>query len=248
MAAVNDQTLGTVNVDIIAVNDAAVISELEGDAIVYTAGSGAVVLDQGVIASTLDVDSLDFDGGSLTVSLTGGQPSEDVLSIRNQGTAVGQIGFDGSNVTYGGVLIGTATGGTSGADLVVTFNANATPLAVSALLNNVTYENTNGAAPATGARLAGFAIDDGDGAVSATSNVSINVIGATSAVIRDEFSSVSYSNNDGTNNWSNSWSELGESTNPFSGFVEVDSSAGRAGDWQWLHAAAVRHQRDRTRR
>ena len=142
-----------------------------------------------------------------------------------KGLAPGQIGFDGSNVTFGGVLIGTATGGSGGADLVVSLSANADAAAVSALLNNATYENTAVSNPTTGARLVTFALDDGDGGVSASNSVGINVVSAATAVIRDEFNSVSYSNNDGSVNWSNSWTELGESTNPASGFVEVDSSA-----------------------
>ena len=44
----------------------------------------------------------------------GGDPSEDVLSIRDEGSLAGQIGFDGLNVTYGGVPIGTAAGGSGG--------------------------------------------------------------------------------------------------------------------------------------
>src|SRR5690242_10010466 len=61
-----------------------------------------------------------FSGGTLTVS---GLLVEDRISIRNQGTAGGEIGFSGGNVTYGGTLIGTATGG-AGTTFTVTFNAN----------------------------------------------------------------------------------------------------------------------------
>src|SRR5206468_8360109 len=55
---------------------------------------------------------------------------EDRLGIRHQGTAAGQIGVNGSEISYGGTPIGTATGGESGSSpLVVTFNAEATPAA-----------------------------------------------------------------------------------------------------------------------
>lgn len=58
-----------------------------------------------------DSDSANFDTGTLTISIPSGNvPTEDVLSIRNQGTGAGQIGVSGSNVTYGGVVIGTYTG------------------------------------------------------------------------------------------------------------------------------------------
>jgi VCBS repeat-containing protein len=79
----------------------------------------------------------DFDGGALTVS---GLLAEDMLSVRNQGNAVGQIGLLGSDVTYGGVVIGSLSGG-DGSDLSITFNANATSAAIDALIQNLTYAN-----------------------------------------------------------------------------------------------------------
>ena len=79
-----------------------------------------------------------FDGGSLNIS---GLLSEDILSIRDQGTGAGEIGFDGVSITFVGTIIGTATGGTSGIDFNIIFNANATSAAINALLQNLTYEN-----------------------------------------------------------------------------------------------------------
>ena len=72
-----------------------------------------------------------FNGGGLTVS---GHFGGDSVSINNQGTGAGQIGFSGGNITYGGTVIGTATGGGAGSELVVTFNAGATTAAVEALI------------------------------------------------------------------------------------------------------------------
>ena len=87
----------------------------------------------------------------LTISIVAGNdPLEDVLSVQNQGSAVGQIGFDGVNVSFGGTNIGTAAGGAGGADLVITLNANATPVNVSALAQRITYTNTDVAAPTPG--------------------------------------------------------------------------------------------------
>ena len=70
-----------------AVNDAPVIGNLNADALAYSEGAGAVVIDQvGVAATVSDVDSANFDTGTLTVSFTAGSDSaEDVLAIRNQG-------------------------------------------------------------------------------------------------------------------------------------------------------------------
>lgn len=84
----------------------------------------------------------DFDGDALTISTTGG--SEDQLTINNEGTNVGEIGFDGSNVTYGGTLIGTlSSNGVNGSDLVIDLNANASKLSIENLIENITYQNTS---------------------------------------------------------------------------------------------------------
>ena len=44
-------------------------------------------------------------------------------------------------MTYGGTVIGTASGG-AGTTLTVTFNAEATSAAIDALIQNLTYANT----------------------------------------------------------------------------------------------------------
>jgi hypothetical protein len=80
-----------------------------------------------------------FNGGALTVS---GLLAEDTVAIRNVGTAAGEIGISGSNVTFGGTIIGTFAGG-AGATLSVTFNASATSAAIEALVENLTYANSS---------------------------------------------------------------------------------------------------------
>jgi uncharacterized protein (DUF2141 family) len=80
-----------------------------------------------------------FNGGTLTVA---GLLAEDRVSIRNQGTGAGQIGFSGGNVTFGGSVIGTASGGV-GTTLTVTFNASATAAAIDALIQNLAYANSS---------------------------------------------------------------------------------------------------------
>ena len=47
---------------------------------------------------------------------------------------------------------------------------------------------------------------------------------STSETVRDEFNTVSYAGNHGSQNWSNDWQELGESDGPNSGHVEADTS------------------------
>ncbi|MEM6469383.1 MAG: cadherin-like domain-containing protein, partial [Planctomycetota bacterium] len=167
-----------------AVNDAPVITNLAGDTLNYTEGDGAVLIEQGGNAVISDADSADFDGGTLTISLAAGSdPAEDVLAIRNQGTGAGQIGISGSNVTFGGTIIGSLTGGSGGSDLVITFNAKASSVGVTQVMQNVTYENTDTLSPTNGSRTVDFTVTDGDGGTSATQSATVNVSGSNDAPV-----------------------------------------------------------------
>ena len=86
-----------------------------------------------------------FNGGALTVT---GLLAQDTVAIRNQGTGAGQIGISGSDVTFGGTIIGSFTGG-AGSTLDVTFNASATAAGIDALIENLTYANSSDAPTAS---------------------------------------------------------------------------------------------------
>ncbi len=166
------------------INDAPTIANLSGDWLSYNEGDGAVVVDQGANALVADVDSANFDTGTLIVSIpVGAAPAEDVLSIRNQGTGAGQIGVSGSSVTYGGVVIGTFTGGAGGHNLAIRFNGNATPSAVTAVVQNITYEDIETGAPAEGGFTIRFGLTDGDGGASANYDVSVYLSGVNDAPV-----------------------------------------------------------------
>lgn len=167
---------GSTTVAITAVNDAPTITNLSGDSLAYSEGAGAVVIEQGANALVADVDSANFDTGRLTVSIpSGGDSTEDVLSIRNQGTGANQIGVSGNTVTYGGVTIGTFTGGSNGSNLVITLNSSADATAVTALVKNITYENTDAVAPTAGARTVRYVLTDGDGGTSTNYDTTVTV-------------------------------------------------------------------------
>ncbi|MDE3739996.1 Ig-like domain-containing protein [Pseudomonas resinovorans] len=160
------------------INAAPVVGSLNGDSITFTQGSGTVLLDGGSNATVIDSDSPDFDGGNVTVSIvTNGVAGEDVLGIRNQGTGAGQIGVSGSNVTYQGTIIGSFTGGSAGADLVISLNSSADAVAVQALIRNLSYNNTNvtnGIGQAD--RTVRITVNDGDGATSSNADVTVAVV------------------------------------------------------------------------
>ncbi len=103
------------------------------------ANSTPQVLDNDVSVSG---STTDFTGDSLVISTTGG--AEDQLTIHDEGTGAGQVGFDGANVTYEGTLIGTlSSGGANGADLTVDLNVNASKAAIERVIENITYQNTS---------------------------------------------------------------------------------------------------------
>ena len=124
----------TLSGTITAVNDAPTSTNLNGDTATWTEGNTTVFLDVGTNATIADVDSADFDGGSLTVHIgTGAVPAEDQLGIDTSGTVTVAAGV----VSVGGLAIGTLTsaGGAGGGDLVINFNtANATPTAIQSLV------------------------------------------------------------------------------------------------------------------
>ncbi|MHA1103604.1 Ig-like domain-containing protein, partial [Kosakonia cowanii] len=161
---------------------APVIGNLNGDSVSFTEGGAPVLLDAGSNATLTDSDSADFNGGNVTVSFSGnGVSGQDVLSVQNQGTSAGQIGLSGTSVTWGGVSIGTLSGGTNGNSLVITLNASATPAAVQGLLHALTWQNTNNSEPSTLTRSISVTVNDGDGATSVASTVSVNVTGVNDA-------------------------------------------------------------------
>jgi hypothetical protein len=138
----------------------------------YNEGDPATVLDGG--ATVTDADSPDFDTGTLTVDYTANGNADDRLEIRNQGDGAGQIGVSGTNVSFGGIKIGTFSGGVGTTPLVVTLNASATPAAVEALVRNITFRNVSDA-PSTNARSVRFRVSDGDGGTSNAASLTVNV-------------------------------------------------------------------------
>ncbi|PLX36800.1 MAG: hypothetical protein C0606_13400 [Hyphomicrobiales bacterium] len=169
-------------VTVSGINSTPVIANLDGDSLAYTEGDGVVVIEQGGDATVSDIDSADFNGGTLTVSFAAGSDaSHDLLQIRDQGTGTGQIGRNLADITYEGTVIGTFTGGTGGVDLVVTLNANATQAATQALLRNITFQNAGTEDPTEGARTIRFELTDGDGGSTGTHDATVTVTGVNDA-------------------------------------------------------------------
>lgn len=139
----------------------------------YVENAPGVAIDANAIVA--DAESPNFGGGTLNVSLISGATSDDRLEVRSDGTGAGQIGVSANAILYGGTVIGTFTGGAGGTPLVVSFNDQATPAAVQALLRNVTFR-VLGDAPSTTLRGVTVVVSDGDGGTSDPVSTTINVI------------------------------------------------------------------------
>ncbi|MCK6388794.1 MAG: hypothetical protein L6Q65_14525 [Zoogloea sp.] len=114
-----------------------------------------------------------FDGGVVTVFFVSGGSPADRLSVRGTGDGAGEIGVAGSEVRYGGVVIGELAGGTAGAALSVRLNAAASVDAIEALVQGIAYANTSFSPLAS--RQVGVRIEDGSGVSTAGGIVTVNI-------------------------------------------------------------------------
>ncbi|HEY0150072.1 MAG TPA: FG-GAP-like repeat-containing protein [Allosphingosinicella sp.] len=155
----------TLSQTVTSVNDAPTIGALQGDNVAWREGDGVVRYDLGLNAVVGDVDSADFEGGTLTVTYTNGLP-EDAYTINTAGNVSvvpdSGPGFGTSGkVSVGGVEIGSYTFGTAG--FVFTFDADATPARVQDLVRALGYTNTAGDNPTPGVRNVSLTLTDNDG-------------------------------------------------------------------------------------
>ncbi|MCM8611447.1 hypothetical protein, partial [Accumulibacter sp.] len=134
--------------------------------------AGLQVLDAAV--SLTDADSADFDGGRIELYyVKAGAAAEDQLGVVHEGTGPGQIGVAGATVSYGGTPIGTLSGGSNGASLIIDLNASATPNAVEELIQRLGYGNSSGNPALT--REVGIRVSDGDGGSTFGGIITINL-------------------------------------------------------------------------
>lgn len=171
----------TVFITITPLNNNPVIA-LPGASVVYdAAGTTPILLD--TAATVTDADSVNFDTGVLTANVTTACDIADRVSVRNQGTAAGEIGFDGTTVTYnpgtGAVAIGTAVTEfdclTPTPSLAITLTANANLVATQSLLRNLIYSHTTIPATALTQRVVSVVLTDGDGGTSNTATKAVDL-------------------------------------------------------------------------
>ena len=163
-----------ITITVVPVNDQPVITNL-GDVSFFenAINTTAAVIDSDITVT--DIDSADYNGGSLTVS---GITTDDTVSLPvSAATVSGNVQRNGSNVEYyngsAWVVIGTYTGG-AGANFVVTFNASATPAIAERVIENLTFANS--ANNPTTSRTLTFALNDGDGQTVQNATVVVTIV------------------------------------------------------------------------
>jgi hypothetical protein len=144
----------------------------------FIEGGPAIPIDSGALLNLPAL--LNLVGGTLSVGLSGTGTPDDRLGIKTQGSGAGQIDVLGTSVTYGGVPIGTVTGGNGTTPLDISLNAAAIPAALQALTRSITFENISDV-PSTATRTASFALNGLLGGTIPLLTQNIDVIGVNDA-------------------------------------------------------------------
>jgi Leucine-rich repeat (LRR) protein len=158
---------------------------------------GKLYLDKNQDVSVTDSDSPDFDGGSLTVQIGGLVSTEDVLAISEAEDIA--VPPDSNEVLYGGVMIGMFSFDSEAGRLDVSFNENASAASVSALIQGITYENTNTVNPTKDDRAISFILNDGDS--EENGNSYMRVFFAANIPSEERQALIDFYNSTGGDNW-----------------------------------------------
>ncbi|MEZ5729367.1 MAG: cadherin-like domain-containing protein [Burkholderiaceae bacterium] len=158
-------------VEIVAANDAPKIT-LATTSSNYAEGDAPVLLASGM--TIVDPDSADFDGGSLQFALTAGATGSEVLAILPGGSGGQAVAVAGTTVSVGGVAVGTVSGGSGGAPLVVSLNNLAGAAQAQAIAERVGF-STSGFTPGAGTRSVSITVLDGDGGTASAIVVQVDV-------------------------------------------------------------------------
>ncbi|MCA8946341.1 MAG: hypothetical protein KDB29_08950, partial [Planctomycetes bacterium] len=143
---------------------------------------GSVTVDGASLPATIDTagtltdaDSSDFDTGTMTVTITSNGTANDSLLIENQGMSAGQIGTNATTVFFGGTAIGSFSGGSGTAPLVITFSgSSATPAAAQALMRAVQFDNSS-ASPSLAVRTIELQVSDENGNFSPITSIALTI-------------------------------------------------------------------------
>lgn len=139
------------------------------DASVYTENTPPIPIAENATFVTFNINT--FAGGTLQFAISTNYQVGDTLGFVSTGTGPGQISVSGTDVFYGGVLIGTYAPGTQ--NISVSFNAAATSESLEAIIRALTFEHTTDAPLSTQRQVSVFLDNTNNGA----SNVAFAIVG-----------------------------------------------------------------------
>lgn len=158
------RALRSAALEVVRTNQAPVVSL--GGTIGYTANAAAITLAPG--ATVTDVDSSNFAGGVLKVSIGYGGDASNRLRIG------GPFKLSEGKVTYWGQVIGTIRSNGFGTNpLAIALNSAATPAIVQRLIRSVNFRTVDD--PSCSVRSVCFQLTDGDGGTSRLQYKSVKV-------------------------------------------------------------------------
>jgi hypothetical protein len=168
----SSDAIATAKVTIIVTDNQSPIINLPSSAnpLIYNANDPATAIDRA--ATVTDPDSPDFDGGTLTVTMTN-RTTNDLLEIQNQ-AGITVSSYSGGDIAFNGAVIGRFFTNFATGDLSVSLNAQADVNATNALLQAITFRNT-ATTPSTETRTVEMTLTDGDGGTSNTVSRSIEI-------------------------------------------------------------------------
>jgi VCBS repeat-containing protein len=162
------------------VNEAPVLSQ-HNNTITYTENGTALALQPSVTVTDPDSPA-SFNGGSITVSLSGAVSGDELLLASGGAVALLGIAVQVSGTTVGTITLGGLSGGQTG--VTIALNTNATTANVNAVLEALAFHSTSDN-PTAGDRTATVTFNDGGntggGALSDSSSVLIHVTPANDA-------------------------------------------------------------------
>ncbi|HBC08801.1 MAG TPA: hypothetical protein DC046_14660, partial [Rhodospirillaceae bacterium] len=161
-----------ITVTVLNVNDAPTVETASGAA-TFAEDGAPVIIDPALTIT--DLDSTNFDGGTLTIDISSGYQAGDVLTIDAGAAFDLSSGMtNGSLVSIGQDVIGAINLDGASGTLSIDLTDFATPGVVEQLARAVTFQNDT-EEPGAGARGIDFTLTDGDGGTSAILSQTVNI-------------------------------------------------------------------------
>ncbi len=141
-----------------------------GPSVTYVENSAA--LQVAPTAKVTETNVPGYAGGLLTIAIASNFQTGDILDIANEGSGAGEISVNGTDIAFGGIVVGSYTG--PGPSINVTLNSAATAATIEKLIARVTFIHTTDD-PSPNSRNVTVFLDNGLNGASNIATVTVNV-------------------------------------------------------------------------